>query len=69
MGNIFNQLFGDAEKHCFIVFVGRQLTRAERNYTTTKHEALAMVFSVKTYRHYLLLSKVLFLLIIGLYII
>ena len=33
---------------------------AEWNYTTTEREALAMVFSVKNFRHYLLMNKVIF---------
>ena len=43
-----------------IAFASKQLTDAERNYTTTEREALAMVFSVKKFRHYLLMNKVIF---------
>ena len=43
-----------------IAFASKQLTDAERNYTTTEREALAMVFSVKKYRHFLLMNKVIF---------
>ena len=43
-----------------IAFASKQLTDVERNYTTTEREALAMVFSVKKYRHYVLMNKVIF---------
>ena len=60
MGSALCQPFGDGKKDRPIAFASRQLTRAERNYSTTEREALAMVFSIKKYRHYLLLSKVVF---------
>jgi hypothetical protein len=44
-----------------IAFSSKQLSAAERNYTTTERECLAMVFSVKKYRHYLLMNQVVFL--------
>lgn len=37
-----------------IYFASRQLSAAEKNYTTTEREALGMVFAVKKFRHYLL---------------
>lgn len=37
-----------------IYFASRQLSAAEKNYTTTEREALGMVFDVKKLRHYLL---------------
>ena len=43
-----------------IVFASKQLTDAKRNYTILKRKALAMVFLVKKYRHYLLMNKVIF---------
>ena len=43
-----------------IAFASKQLTDAEQNYTTTEREALAMVFLVKKFRHYLLMNKVIF---------
>jgi uncharacterized membrane protein (GlpM family) len=38
----------------------KQLSATERNYTTIEQECLAMVFSVKKYRHYLLMNPVVF---------
>jgi hypothetical protein len=43
-----------------IAFASRQLTISERNYSTTDRECLAMVFSAKKFRHYLLLNPVVF---------
>ena len=40
-----------------ITFASRQLNSAEQNYSTTEREALAMVYSVKKFRHYLLASR------------
>ena len=37
-----------------IYFASRQLDNAEKNYTTIEREGLAMIFSCKKYRHYLL---------------
>ena len=37
-----------------IYFVSRQLIATEKNYTTTEHEALGMIFAVQKFRHYLL---------------
>ncbi len=35
-----------------IMYVSRLLNRAEQNYSTTHTHALAMVFSLHKYRHY-----------------
>jgi hypothetical protein len=43
-----------------MAFTSKQLTNAERNYTTTERQCLAMVCSVKKFRHYLLMNLVLF---------
>lgn len=47
-------------RDCPIAFASRQLTRAEHNYTTTERAALAMVYSVKKFRDYLLLNLLIF---------
>lgn len=44
----------NAKKDHPIYYASRQLSIAEKNYTTTKREALGMVFSVRKFRHYLL---------------
>ena len=37
-----------------VVYSSRKLNKAERNYSTTKREALGMVFALQKYQHYLL---------------
>jgi hypothetical protein len=37
-----------------IHFASKQLTSAEKNYTVTEQEGLAIIFSLKKFRHYLL---------------
>jgi len=43
-----------------IYFGSRQMSAAERNYTTTEREALAVVYACKKFRHYLLGYKIVF---------
>jgi hypothetical protein len=50
----------DGGKDHPIAFASKQLSAVERNYTTTEQECLAMVFSVKKYRLYLLMNPVVF---------
>jgi hypothetical protein len=51
----------DAERReCPVYYASRQMSPAERNYTTTEREALAVVYSCKKFRHYLLGYKVIF---------
>ena len=51
---------GQAHMDFPITFASRQLNQAERNYSTTEREALAMIFAVKKFRHYLLANPFLF---------
>ena len=60
VSNVLCQSVKDGGKDHPIDFANKQLTDVKRNYTTTKREALAMVFSVKKYQHYLLMNKVIF---------
>ncbi|CAM6097605.1 unnamed protein product [Calypogeia fissa] len=43
-----------------VYYASRLLNVHERNYTTTEREALAMIFAVKKFRHYLLGNKFVF---------
>ena len=60
VGSALCQPVGDGKKDLPIAFASKQLNAAEKNYTTTERECLAMVFSVKKFRHYLLLNPVVF---------
>ena len=42
------------------VYTSRKLNKYERNYSTTKREALGMVFALKKFRHYLLANPFIF---------
>eukprot|EP00253_Pinus_taeda_P006350 PITA_06350 len=37
-----------------ITFASRRLSKVEKNYSTTEHEGLAMVYALRNFRHYLL---------------
>lgn len=45
---------GEGEIDHPIAFSSRKLSTAEKNYTTTEREGLAMVYALHKYRHYLL---------------
>jgi hypothetical protein len=43
-----------------IVYASRLLSRAKKNYTPTKREALAMVYAINKFQHYLLGNRFVF---------
>ena len=45
---------GEGESNHPIVFASRKLSKAEKSYSTTKCEGLAMVYVLQKFRHYLL---------------
>jgi hypothetical protein len=60
VGNALCQSTGEKEKNQPIAYASKQLTPAERNYSTTERKCLSMVFSVKKFRHYLMCNLVVF---------
>ena len=44
---------GEGDIDCLISFSIRKLSSAEKNYTTTEREGLAMVYTLQKFRHYL----------------
>ena len=53
LGAVLIQEGGEGLDHP-IVFTSRRLSKAEKNYSTTEHEGLAMVYALQKYRHYFL---------------
>ena len=53
IGSVLTQP-GDSKVDYSVYFASTKLDSTERNYTTTEREGLAMVFSCKKFRHYLL---------------
>jgi len=51
IGAILSQIQGD--KEVVIAYSSRHLNAAERNYSAIEREALAIVYGIKRYRHYL----------------
>ena len=60
VGSALCQATRENEKHQLVAYGSKQLTPVERNYSTTETECLAMVFSVKKFRHYLICNPVVF---------
>ena len=60
VGSTLCQPSGKGNRDYPVAFASRQLNPAEKNYTTTERECLAMILSVKKFRHYLLMNKVVF---------
>ena len=51
LGALISQIFEDGEHP--IVYASRVMTAAERNYSTTEKECLAMIWSIKKFRPYI----------------
>ena len=60
VGSALYQATGEKKKDQPVAYVSKQLTPAERIYSTTERKCLAMVFSVKKFRHYLICNPVVF---------
>lgn len=60
VGSALYQSTSERGKNESIFFASKQLTPAEMNYSTTKRKCLAMVFSVKKFRHYLVCNPIVF---------
>ena len=60
VGSALCQPTGEKRKDLLVAYASKQLTPAERNYSTTERECLATVFSVKKFRHYLICNPVVF---------
>ena len=53
LGAVLTQA-GEGEMEDPISFLSRKLSKAEKNYSTTEREGLAMVYALQKFRHYLL---------------
>ncbi len=54
------QATGEKENDQPVAYASKQVTPAEKNYSTTERECLTMVFSLKKFRHYLVCNLVVF---------
>lgn len=60
IGNALYQSTRKKGKDQPIAYHSKELTSAERNYSTTERECLAMIFSVQNFRHYLICNPIVF---------
>ena len=67
VGTVLGQRIGKASH--VIYYASRTLNDAQRNYTNTKKELLYIVFALEKFRSYLLGTKLLFTLIMQLFVI
>ena len=54
------QATGEKENDQLVAYASKHLTPAEINYSTMEKKCLAMVFSIKKFRHYLICNPVVF---------
>jgi hypothetical protein len=59
VGSVLAQPYDDLIDHPN-AYASRKLNKEEINYSTTEHEALAMIFSLQKFRHYLLANPFIF---------
>jgi hypothetical protein len=57
-GRLSQNVIGKSDQ--LVVYVSRFLNIVKHNYSTTKREALSMVFALQKFRHYLLGNKFVF---------
>lgn len=60
VGSGLCQASEEKDKDKPIAYASKQLTPAERNYSTPERKCLAMVFSVKKFRHFFICNPVIF---------
>ena len=52
--------YDDSNRESPVYYASRQMSLAERKYTTTEREALAVIYACKKFRHYLLGYRIIF---------
>ena len=60
VGSALCQSTGEKDKNQAITYASKELTPPERNYSTTERECLAIIFSIKKFRQYLMCNPVVF---------